>query len=75
MEGILVGRLVFHGVMVGVKEAVRVGPGSGDAVEVTVIVAAVSISVGETVVSPSDAAQLVSAREKIHTMKIAKLVL
>ena len=70
MEGILVGRFVFHGVMVGFTAAVRVGPGSGDAVEVPVSVTVAAISVGETVTSTSGTAQLVS---KIETMqKMAK---
>lgn len=72
--GIRVGLLVFHGVTVDVIVAVRVVPGSDEAVEVTVIVAVAAIGVVVIVAATSDAAQLVSAREMMHTMAKPKIV-
>jgi hypothetical protein len=69
MEGILVGRFVFHGVTVDDIVAVRVGPpGSGDAVEVPFTVAVAATAGDETIASTSGAAQLDNKIEMMHSM-------
>lgn len=68
MEGILVGRFVFHGVTVDDIAAVRVGPGSGDAVEVPFTVAVAATAGDETIASTSGAAQLDNKIEMMHSM-------